>query len=183
MIIIVESHIVPRYARTAFLTSPNFLWLLRRWRQGRNRVHNKGISTLGARKALDAWSVENVNLLINEEMRALDPVMRAPTKGLTEEKLLSTNLVDLETTISAKAPTLWNVLHHASSTPKQAERNTYKTHSAVSAVITLRFFDPVLIQLTAYYYDDEHVLVRKVATALPSAAAEQRILQGDRTVR
>ncbi|KAI0085375.1 hypothetical protein BDY19DRAFT_1050695 [Irpex rosettiformis] len=76
-----------KYARTSFLQSDDFPWLVRKWRQGRNRAHNKGYATLGARKALDDWSIENVNLLINREMRELAPVMTAPIGNLTEEKV------------------------------------------------------------------------------------------------
>ncbi|KAI0088970.1 hypothetical protein BDY19DRAFT_993786 [Irpex rosettiformis] len=119
-----------RYARTSFLTSEDFPWLIRRWRLGRRRKHNKGYATRSAREALDEWSVENVNFLINEEMRALAPNMLAPINGLSEEKLLQVNLHHLEETISEKAPTLWSVLHHASSTPSQLKRITYKTHAA-----------------------------------------------------
>jgi hypothetical protein len=105
--------------------------MVRQWRSGRDRVHNKGYSTLAARKALDEWSVENVNLLVNREMRELAPLMCAPIKDLTEESLLDLNLQDLSSTVKKKAPTLWNVLHGASSTPVQLMRNTYKDHTAV----------------------------------------------------
>ncbi|KAI0092039.1 hypothetical protein BDY19DRAFT_990787 [Irpex rosettiformis] len=119
-----------KYARTALLQSDEFPLLVRKWRQGRARVHNKGYSTRGARDALDEWSLENVNMLINQEMRALGPVMKAPVNDLTEEKLLNINLEQLETTVQEKAPTLWNILHHASTTPTQSKTLSYKTHAA-----------------------------------------------------
>ena len=62
--------------------------------------------------------------------------MTAPFGGLSAESLLSVNLDDLETTMMEKSPTLWTVLHNASSTPQQLETLTYKTHSAVSHSIT-----------------------------------------------
>ena len=121
-----------RYARTAFLQSDELPLLVRKWRHGRARIHNKGISTRGGRDSLNEWSIENVNMLINQEMRALGPHMTAPFGGLSAESLLSVNLDDLETTMMDKSPTLWTVLHSASSTPKQLDTLAYKTHSAVS---------------------------------------------------
>ena len=105
---------------------------MRKWRNGRDRVHGKGYSTSGGREALDEFSIENVNLLINKEMRTLAPLLHAPIGELTEEKLLQINLQDLETKMMDKAPTLWNILHNASSTPKQLESLTYKTHLFIS---------------------------------------------------
>ncbi|KAI0695834.1 hypothetical protein BC835DRAFT_1345302 [Cytidiella melzeri] len=119
-----------RYARTAFLHSDRFPFMVRKWRRGRDRVHGKGYSTQAARRLLDKWSVENVNVLINREMRELAPVMRAPIKDLTADKLLELNLQDLASTIKLKAPVLWDVLHSASSTPAQLDRNSYKDHTA-----------------------------------------------------
>lgn len=86
---------------------------------------------MNARQDLDEFSVDNVNLLVNQEMRALAPYMNAPIGQLTADKLLQINLDGLEDIMMKKAPTLWSVLHHASSTPKQLESLTYQSHSTV----------------------------------------------------
>lgn len=149
------------------------MWMLQRWRHSRNRVHGKGIRTQGARKALDQWSVENVNMLINQEMRNLAPTMTAPIGELTEEKLLAVNLEHLETAISTKAPTLWSVLHHASTTPQQLAKVSYKTHSAVSSFESaLRTYLTLkLILHVAHHHDGRDVFVRTLTAPLPPAAA------------
>ncbi len=109
-------------------------------------------------------------MLINEEMRALGPVMTAPIKGLTEEKLLQVNLGQLEETITEKAPTLWSILHHASSTPQQLERLTYKTHAAVSSNLFVALTYILIRTTIAYRYDGRHLLVSSHSAPLPFAA-------------
>ncbi|KAI0339474.1 hypothetical protein BDW22DRAFT_1456337 [Trametopsis cervina] len=119
-----------RYARTAFLHCAEFPWMIRKWRNGRDRVQNKGICSQAARKEMDQWCVENVNLLINKEMRNLAPVFLSPIKEVTEETLLAIDLKEISRSCQAKAPTLWTVLHNASTTPLQLKRAKYKDHTA-----------------------------------------------------
>ncbi|KAI0699730.1 hypothetical protein BC835DRAFT_1304423 [Cytidiella melzeri] len=123
-----------RYARTAFLHSDRFPFMVCKWRRGCNRMHGKEYSTQAAHRSLDKWSMENVNVLINREMRELAPVMRAPIKDLTADKLLELNLQDFASTIKLKAPVLWDVLHSASPTPAQLDRNSYNDHTAHNSV-------------------------------------------------
>ncbi|KAI0694460.1 hypothetical protein BC835DRAFT_1306326 [Cytidiella melzeri] len=120
---------VIKYCRAGFLGSLDFPQLVRKWRNGRDRGHIKGFRSLGARRPLDKFSIDNVNMLINREMRELAPIVRAPIKNLTAENLLELDLQKLSTTMKAKAPVLWSILHNASSTPQQLERNTYKDHT------------------------------------------------------
>ncbi|KAI0683307.1 hypothetical protein BC835DRAFT_1423434 [Cytidiella melzeri] len=109
--------------------SLDFPQLVRKWRNGQDRVHNKEFHSLGGRRPLNKFSVDNVNMFINREMCKLAPIVRAPIKNLTADNLLKLNLQKLSTTMKAKAPVLWSILHNVSSTPQQLERNTYKDYS------------------------------------------------------
>ncbi|KAI0688540.1 hypothetical protein BC835DRAFT_1419054 [Cytidiella melzeri] len=88
-----------QYARTAFLHCDEFPHMLQKWRDGR-----RGAGTKAARDTLDSWSINNVELLMNREMRQLAPYLRSPQNELTEESLLSIKLTDLAAQIQTIAP-------------------------------------------------------------------------------
>ncbi|KAI0693161.1 hypothetical protein BC835DRAFT_1416081 [Cytidiella melzeri] len=89
----------------------------------------KGIRSQGAREAMDAWSLDNVKMLVLKDLHALSAMMTCPPSNLTEEHLLSINLVDSVREARALAPTLWDLLLSATCTPRQLKKNTYKDPS------------------------------------------------------
>lgn len=121
-----------KYARTALLHCDEFPLMLRKWRNGRAAAGTKG-----ARDSMDTWSVEDVKMLMNVEMRQLAPFMRSPPNELTEESLLAIRLPEFTTQIQTTAPVTFDPLHALSTTPAQRVKNTLKDQRLVSFTIII----------------------------------------------
>ncbi|KAI0693371.1 hypothetical protein BC835DRAFT_1415991 [Cytidiella melzeri] len=125
---------VIKYARTALTHYDKLPQILENLRCP-PREHGRGIRSQGARGAMDAWSLDNVKMLVSKDLHALSAMMTCPTSNLTEEHLLSINLVDSVREARALAPTLWDLLLSATCTPRQLKKNTYKDPSEVIFII------------------------------------------------
>ncbi|KAI0692050.1 hypothetical protein BC835DRAFT_1416805 [Cytidiella melzeri] len=125
---------VIKYARTALTHYDKLPQILDNLRCP-PREHGRGIRSQGARDAMDAWSLDNVKMLVSKDLHALSAMMTCPPSNLTEEHLLSINLVDSVREARALAPTLWDLLLSATCTPRQLKKNTYKDPSEVIFII------------------------------------------------
>ncbi|KAI0686039.1 hypothetical protein BC835DRAFT_1420686 [Cytidiella melzeri] len=74
------------------------------------RKHGEAIRTKAARTTMERWAEENVCMRMNREMRLLKPLVLSPPEELQTKRVASVT---------------WSLLHAASSTPLQLQRNTY----------------------------------------------------------
>ncbi|KAI0683127.1 hypothetical protein BC835DRAFT_1423644 [Cytidiella melzeri] len=90
---------------------------------------------------MERWADENVCMRMNREMRLLKPLVLSPPEELLEESLLNVKLSTLTADYQKVAPLTWSLLHAASSTPLQLQRNTYKSHApSIVAIISMLSF-------------------------------------------
>ncbi|KAI0685745.1 hypothetical protein BC835DRAFT_1289537 [Cytidiella melzeri] len=119
---------VIRYARTGFTNCsmvPEILQSLR----CPPRQHDRGVQTQAARVAMDEWSISNVKMLIDRDMQSLRTMMMCKQSEVTEEYLLSIDLKESVDEARTMAPTLWEILLSAASTPRQRRTNKKKNPS------------------------------------------------------
>jgi hypothetical protein len=109
-----------QYARTSLLASEELPIILRRWyKPPRSFIEAKGRRPAGAQATLHHFALECVIDKIDQEMKASASHFSSPAKELSEYHLLNTDFVKLMLQAQSHAPTLWQLLHQATSTPKQ----------------------------------------------------------------
>lgn len=119
-----------RYARTALMKSPLFALVLDRCARPPRR-HGAGVRAKGGADVLDQWAVTHVKKKVVTEIKALAPVLKTPPSEVNREKMLSIELRRLVRNVKLYTPTLWEITHAASITPKQLQRNKYKNPEPV----------------------------------------------------
>ena len=72
---------------------------------------------------MNLWAVTTVSDLIDDELKALEPILSLPKQKVSEKSLFDE--------VQSTAPTLWKVLRTASYSRKQDARNTTKSPDAL----------------------------------------------------
>ncbi|KAI0683151.1 hypothetical protein BC835DRAFT_773655 [Cytidiella melzeri] len=130
-----------RYARTSLMHTDMLASILEKW-YWPPRKHGEAIRTKAARTTMERWAEENVCMRMNREMRLLKPLVLSPPEELSDESLLNIKLNGLTADYQRVASVTWSLLHAASSTPLQLQRNTYKYHApSIVAIISMLSFD------------------------------------------
>ncbi|KAH9839550.1 uncharacterized protein C8Q71DRAFT_704368 [Rhodofomes roseus] len=91
------------------------------------RKHDAGINTEGAHDVLLNFAMDTISRIMNREMKALDPLMRAPQGEISEEKLCGIRLEQMVSSVSAAAPKTRALLRKVSFTPRQEKENKIKS--------------------------------------------------------
>ncbi|KAI0682069.1 hypothetical protein BC835DRAFT_1224843, partial [Cytidiella melzeri] len=82
-----------QYARTVLMRCKQLPGILKHWHKPPS-LHDKGVSTRGARDAMNEWSFENVAACLNSKMRNFSPHLESPPDHMSEELLLGISLKD-----------------------------------------------------------------------------------------
>ncbi|KAH9915000.1 uncharacterized protein B0H18DRAFT_886378 [Fomitopsis serialis] len=137
-----------QHARTSLTHMPDIKkWIERIYRPPRR--HNAGISTEGAHAALRDFAMDVVSQELEQELKALDPIMRSKQDELSEESVLSIKLADMENKVTLAAPKMWRLLRGVSYSAVQEKRNTMKNPNST-----------VLMMITMICYSRSHHLCR-----------------------
>lgn len=116
-------------SRAGLMKSDQLGQLLRTWHRPPRR-HSGGVSTTAAKATLEAFAVETVQRMINDEMREIAPILTSPAGELSEESLLF-DISAVGEQMKAKAPTFFSILRSACYTPRQERRNKLKNPDPV----------------------------------------------------
>jgi hypothetical protein len=130
--------------RTALMVSDELPGILAHWRRP-PRKHNSGIRTKAAYDTMNKFALDTVLETVGYEMDALEGIFKSPQAELSEESLLKIKWKEMSADVNREAPTMWNLLRHATYTQKQESRNTKKNPETVSLCIVLAatyFTDP-----------------------------------------
>ncbi|GJE94089.1 hypothetical protein PsYK624_102570 [Phanerochaete sordida] len=115
-----------QYERTSLTHSAELPGVLRNLYRP-PRKHGRGYRAKGAAHAMTEVAKEIIAREVNNEMRALRPIMEAQPEDFNEESLLKITLDEMIPQVKAAAPTWWSICNTAAFTPKQAARNTKKS--------------------------------------------------------
>jgi len=118
------------HERATLMHSEELASILANWHQP-PRTHGSGVRTMAAKEAMNLWAIATVSDLIDDEIKALEPILSLPKKNVSEKSLLAIKWEDLIDKVQSTAPTFWRVIRNASYSRKQDARNTMKSPDAV----------------------------------------------------
>jgi hypothetical protein len=124
------------FARMALTTSELLSGILKIWHCP-PCVHNCGVRTEAAHRAMEDWALDTVCDVLDKESDNLEEYLKFPQEELSQDMLLAIKWDDLISNMKILSPVTWKLFHHAASMPQQEKRNKYKTPEPVSGTLSL----------------------------------------------
>jgi len=124
-------HSLASYERTSLMLSDELPQILRNWLKP-PRQHSAGIRTKAANESIRESALGIVCDAIDNEMKGLKTIFKSSSLNVSKESLLDFEVTKMISEVSNSAPTVWRLFRHASYTPKQNTRNTFKSPDSVS---------------------------------------------------
>ena len=83
-----KSNMKAVHERTTLMHSEELVGILANWHQPPH-IHGTGVRTRAAKEAMNLWAVTTVGDLIDNELKALEPILSLPKQKVSEISLLA----------------------------------------------------------------------------------------------